>query len=65
MRPRSPGVEKYFLRSAKDEFLALMLFCRHQWYVVAAIVLAVGLALYYVSPFPPDRIRVASGQPNS
>ncbi len=65
MKRTSPKVEKYILKSAKDEFLALLLFCRHQWYVVVAIALAVGLALYYVSPFPPSTIRVASGQPNS
>lgn len=62
---RSPKVEKYFLLSVRDELLALLMFCRYQWYLVLAIAAAIAMAVYVISPVPPSKLRVASGQPNS
>lgn len=62
---RSPKVGKYFLLSVRDELLALLMFCRYQWYVVATVVLALSLAVYLISPMPPMKLRIASGQDNS
>lgn len=62
---RSPKVEKYLLLSVRDELLALLMFCRYQWYVVLAVTAIVAALLYVISPVPPSKIRVASGQPNS
>jgi TRAP-type uncharacterized transport system substrate-binding protein len=62
---RSPKVGKYFLLSVRDELLALLMFCRYQWYVVASIALAIVLAIYFISPMPPAKLRIASGQDNS
>lgn len=62
---RSPKVGKYFLLSVRDELLALLMFCRYQWYVVVGVLLAVAIAAYVISPLPPSKIRIASGQDNS
>lgn len=62
---RSPKVEKYFLLSVRDELLALLMFCRYQWYIVLALLCAIGVAAYFISPLPPSTIRIAAGQPNS
>lgn len=62
---RSPKVEKYFLLSVRDELLALLMFCRYQWYVVLSIAAVIALAVYLISPVPPSKLRVAAGQPNS
>lgn len=62
---RSPKVEKYFLLSVRDELLALLMFCRYQWYVVLGLIAVIGLAIYLISPVPPATIRIAAGQPNS
>ncbi|MDX5445159.1 MAG: hypothetical protein LPJ87_03780 [Zoogloeaceae bacterium] len=62
---RSPKVGKYFLLSVRDELLALLMFCRYQWYVVIGVLGVVLLAIWFISPFPPSKLRIAAGQENS
>lgn len=51
--------------SVRDELIALLMFCRYQWYVLLAVLLAVLIAAYLISPMPPSHIRIAAGQSNS
>jgi uncharacterized protein len=60
-----PQVELYIWGNAKDEIRALLLFVRYQWYVILLVVLAIGVLVHYLKPFPPSTIRMATGQPNS
>jgi uncharacterized protein len=62
---RSPKVGKYFLLSVRDEFLALLMFCRYQWYVVVGVFGVMLLAIWFISPIPPSKLRIAAGQENS
>ena len=66
-KPRvpNPRIESHIWRHAQDEIRALLLFVRHQWYVIFFLVLAIVLLLHQLKPFPPDTIRMATGQPNS
>lgn len=62
---RSPKVGKYFLLSVRDELLALLMFCRYQWYAVLGVMGVVLIAIWFISPFPPSKVRIAAGQENS
>ena len=62
---RGPRIGRYLLLSLRDELLALGMFCRHQWYALLAALLAILVAAYFISPLPPSKIRIASGQENS
>ena len=66
-KPRvpNPRIEGYIWRHAQDEMRALLLFVRHQWYVIFFLVLAIGLMVHQLKPFPPASIRMATGQPGS
>lgn len=61
----NPRIEGYIWRHAQDEIRALLLFVRHQWYVIFFLVLAIGLMVHQLKPFPPATIRMATGQPGS
>ena len=61
----NPKVEKYFLFTVKDELFALANFMRHQWYVVAGVVVLLVLVANLYNPLPHGKITIASGQPNS
>ena len=61
----NPRVESYIWGNTQDEIRALLLFVQHQWYVILLLVLAIGLMVHQLNPFPPVTIRMATGQPNS
>lgn len=64
-RREQPPIEQYFLLNARDELLTLLTLLRHRWYVVLAVVLAVGWLVRVHDPLAPRSLRMASGQQNS
>lgn len=64
-RREQPPIEQYFLLNVRDELLTLLTLLRHRWYLVLAVVLAVGWLVRVHDPLAPRSLRVASGQQNS
>lgn len=61
----NPRVENFVWINAKDELRALVLFLRHQWYLVIIAMAALAFLVNHFNPIPPSTIRLASGQPGS
>lgn len=64
-RSRYPKVERHILHSIRDEVFAIVNFLRHQWYIIAALALAIVVLAHAYSPLPPKTVTVATGQENS
>jgi TRAP-type uncharacterized transport system substrate-binding protein len=61
----NPYVEQYLWLSIKDEFKALLLLLRYQWYMVALFLIGIVALIQHLQPIPPRTVSMAQGQPNS
>lgn len=61
----NPYVEQYLLLSIRDEFRALMLLLRYQWYMVVLFLVGIAALIQHLQPIPPSTVTMAQGQPNS
>jgi TRAP-type uncharacterized transport system substrate-binding protein len=61
----NPRVENFIWINTKDEIRALILFLRHQWYLVIIAMAALAFLVSHFNPIPPSTIRLATGQPGS
>ena len=60
-----PQVRKHLGNAIRDECLALLSFMRFQWGLVLLLVAAVAAVAYLANPFPPRRVTLGTGQPNT
>ena len=60
-----PRLIKHAVQVLKEEWQALISLVRFQWPLVVLLVVGVIALLYAVQPLPPNKIRVATGQPES
>lgn len=62
---RKPNIEHHLFESVEDEVYALRWFLRYHWYLVALLLLGIGLLVYVISPLPPRTVTLAAGEPHS
>lgn len=62
---KKPNFEYQFYANLKEEFFALKSVLRFHWFLVLMFILGLVAFIYWVRPFPPSVVTIATGQPGS
>ena len=61
----NPQIFAHIAHAVHEEWQAFLSLLRFQWPMVLLFVCGVTALLYVVRPFPPEKLRIATGQPHS